>query len=470
MPTRNLPPQTGAGSARVIYGEYGADGGFSDAGATILVNPRPKGIWDHLDLMWNGLVGKRSSGRSVDPDEMTLAPSRTVTIAGAITTADERKLVVFNSGSPITITLPTLAAAGDGFEFYVLNIGAGTVTLDPDGSEQIAGASTVDLPTGMTWTIKASGATLGWRVLGRDAIARIPGVGAGNWIISTDAAGRVTGTVAVPDVSTIAQGRRQTVLFGPVDTSGRPSFLPATSVSLGITSQNISGSAPFVVHAANGAANRQGSRTTNLTWSGLTASRAAGTPNFLFVDVAADGSLTTGSTILAPTYREGGADVVTSGQATFNIAEMSMKVGNGSAAVQTWRVFVGEAATDGGAVISTVAYAYQGRSVTADQTVGAAASLQTHNHNLGIAPMRAEVFARCGVADLNYAIGDVVANPTTEGGGGGYAPFTVLIARNAASMRLGSSTALRLINNTTGGLNAATSASWALFVRADRGW
>lgn len=197
MPTRTLPPQTGAGSARDIYGEYGTDGGFSDAGATVSVNPRPIRIWGHLDLMWNGLVGKRSSGRSVDPDEMTLAPSRTVTIAGAITTTDERKLVVFNSGSPITITLPTLAAAGDGFEFYVLNIGAGTVTIDPDVSEQIAGASTVDLPTGMTWTIKASGATLGWRVLGSDAIARVPGAGAvARGVVTTDAVGRITGVVA----------------------------------------------------------------------------------------------------------------------------------------------------------------------------------------------------------------------------------------------------------------------------------
>jgi hypothetical protein len=197
MPTRNLPPQTGAGSPRAIYGEFGVDGGFSDVGATTIVNPRPKGVWEHLDLMWTGLVGKRSTGRGIEPDEMLLVGSRTVTTAGAIDATDERRQVVFNSGTPITVTLPALATAGDGFEFYVLNRGAGTVTLDPDSTEQIEGLSTVDLPTGMAWIVKACGSTHGWRVLGRDAIARIPGAGSvAGGVVTTDAAGRITGIAA----------------------------------------------------------------------------------------------------------------------------------------------------------------------------------------------------------------------------------------------------------------------------------
>ena len=60
-----------------------------------------------------------------------------------------------------------------------------------------------------------------------------------------------------------------------------------------------------------------------LTWTGLVASRAAGTPNFLYVMVAG-GALTTGSTLLPPVYQFGGTPSVTNGQFTFNIADYNV--------------------------------------------------------------------------------------------------------------------------------------------------
>lgn len=197
MPTRDLPPQTGAGSPREIYGEYGVDGGYSDPSATVLVNPKPKSIYEHMDRIWTGLVGKRASGRAVEPDEMALVPARAVTASGAVSaTTDERRLIVGNSASTITLTLPALATVTSGWTFEVLNIGAGTVTLDPNGSELIAGVATLDFPTGTSARLIAD-TTLGWRVLGREAIARVPGISSsGQGFAQWDAFGRIVGFVA----------------------------------------------------------------------------------------------------------------------------------------------------------------------------------------------------------------------------------------------------------------------------------
>lgn len=54
--------------------------------------------------------------------------------------ADRNKLI--RGTSAFTLALPAVATAGDGFFFYVMGDG-GAVTLDPDGSETIDGASTL---------------------------------------------------------------------------------------------------------------------------------------------------------------------------------------------------------------------------------------------------------------------------------------------------------------------------------------
>ena len=186
---------------------------------------------------------------------------------------------------------------------------------------------------------------------------------------------------------------RQTVLSGPLDASGFPSFLPATSGSLSLTSQNITSGIPLVVtsangSSANGADDRIGSRTANLTWAGL----AASSTNYLYVDIAADGSLTPGSTTLAPNYQFGGARSTTNGQATFNIQEMWMTVGNGASAVVTRRVFVGEADTNASTVTATRAYAYQGRYMSAATSVGLSTTY-SFAHNIGVVPAQLDMDA-----------------------------------------------------------------------------
>lgn len=202
-------------------------------------------------------------------------------------------------------------------------------------------------------------------------------------------------TVDVNGVINFTQGvvtslTRQTVVSGPVNASGLPSFLPTTSASLSLTSQNItSGTGAFLVSSANGftrggALDKVGISTTNLTWPGLTASAT----NYLYVDISTTGVLTPGSTTLAPVYQVGGTRSVTSNQCTYNITEAYMTVGNGSSAVQVARVFVGEAVTGTTTVTSTVAYAYQGRFDSGAYAL-AINTLYSKTHNLGVSPTRA---------------------------------------------------------------------------------
>lgn len=174
----------------------------------------------------------------------------------------------------------------------------------------------------------------------------------------------IDAVVATPPV-------RQTVLSGPVDSSGLPNFGGSTG------STTVTASGTLVPTAANGNSNRTGS-ITNPSWTGLSTNGTM----YLYLDIAADGTCTPGSTTLAPTYRWGGADVVTNNQNTFNIQEMQMKVGNGSTASQVWRVFVGQVTVAGGVVTAIVWYALMGRYCSGRFSV-AANNNYSKNHNIG---------------------------------------------------------------------------------------
>lgn len=190
----------------------------------------------------------------------------------------------------------------------------------------------------------------------------------------TQGAIKVNGTDAVLfDTDGIISGGtppvRQTVLSGPVDVNGFSAFGGATG------STTVTATGTLIVTAANGQINRRGV-SVNPSWTGLTANA------FLFLDVAADGTCTPGSTTLVPTYRWGGADVTTNNQATFNIQEMQMKVGNGAMAAQTYRVFVGEV-TASGTVSAITWYALMGR-YSSGRFAIAAATTYNRNHNIGV--------------------------------------------------------------------------------------
>lgn len=275
----------------------------------------------------------------------------------------------------------------------------------------------------------------------------------------------------LPPVGAAGVPVRQTVLGGPVDSSGYPSFLPATSDSLSITSQNITSSAPFVAASANGfgsagAVDRVGQSTANLTWSGLTANST----NYLYVDVAANGTLTPGSTTLAPTYQFGGTRSTTNGQATFNIQEMSMTVGNGSSAVRTYRIFAGEADTNASTVTATRAYAYRGRYESPLLSI-VAGTPTSFSHNLGIRPRTRPVVALVNqTADAGYAVGDELV--------GGYELNTstnayglAVVSDSANTVRtVPGANGVAAPNKSTGAGSVLTLANWKQKVIVQRGW
>ncbi|WP_425066972.1 hypothetical protein [Reyranella sp.] len=271
-------------------------------------------------------------------------------------------------------------------------------------------------------------------------------------------------------------GRRQTVSAGPVSAAGLPTFLPATTTgTLTLQSSNVSPTYPLVATAAAGWSNASGApvdvigvTTGPLTWTGLVANRAAATPNFLYVTIAGL-VLTTGSTLLPPIYQFGGTPAVTSGQFTFNIAEMRGYLGNGTSAPQVNLVMVGEAATGTSAVVSTVAYAYNGfydsgwtatlsnSGLTASCNVGAEPSLYVTKYAI-----------YCTTADLGYSVGDVLINNVFAGGTNS-SPIVPYATRNTVGIPVVVNQAA--IVKTSGNMTTqATLSSWKYKLIAERGW
>jgi hypothetical protein len=285
------------------------------------------------------------------------------------------------------------------------------------------------------------------------------------WVLLNPAMG-VSITPSLPEVPV-----RQTVLSGPVYSSGLPSFLSATSASLSIASQNIAAGSPFVVAAANGfggvgAVDRVGISTVNLTWAGLTAN----TTNYLYVDVAANGVMTPGSTVIAPIYQQGGIPAVVANQATFNTQQMQMFVGNGGTAPQAYRVFVGEVVTGAAIVTSTVAYAYMGQNIIQSATL-ASTTLYSYNHQIGVGIVpRCEYALKCVTANNGWAVGDEV-NRWIDGKTG--ISDTSLVVGIDAKTVLGivaDNSNIAMSSKASAAIVGTSVTNWQFIFRINRGW
>lgn len=101
----------------------------------------------------------------------------TVTKTANYTVLDtDRGKVILCSGT-FTLSLTAAATLGDGFTFAVVNTGSGTITIDPNSTEQIDGANTKDIDEGgwavvtctgsAFWTMgttPATGSLIGYQV------------------------------------------------------------------------------------------------------------------------------------------------------------------------------------------------------------------------------------------------------------------------------------------------------------------
>jgi len=270
-----------------------------------------------------------------------------------------------------------------------------------------------------------------------------------------------------------ASSVRQTVQDGPG--TGSPSFLPASSGSLSLTSQNISSGTPLIVSAANGFSsvgdiNVIGQATSNLSWSSLPASSTV----FLGVTVSG-GLLTPFFTSTAPIYQYGGAISSALGQYTFDIAQMMMYVGNGSSSSQVNAVFVGEAVTGGSSVTSTVAYQYNGYYDSGWTALPGTSTAVSKNHNIGVAEyLTANLALQNVTAEEGYSTGDIVSTliqTILVNTAGGAVPLIIWNSRNLEGFTTGAYWPFQLNPKLVGGTSTntlITSANWKYKLTAKR--
>lgn len=290
--------------------------------------------------------------------------------------------------------------------------------------------------------------------------------GTTTWLLQTPTVPSASVSASVPI--------RQTVLGGPVDANGLPTLLPSSCNSIvAYTTANITVSAPLVASAAggysaSGANNLVGISSVNLTWANLTANQV----NYLGVLVAANGNITTFATGNAngaqPTYQWGGTYATVNGNYTFNIQEMIMKAGNGTAASQTFSVFVGECNCNSNSVVTATNYAYLGRYTGALTSMGSAGTAVAFTHNIGVDARW--IVMNFGIqnisTDLNYAVGDsiMLGGPAAGGGNG----LTYSAGIKTASVNY--SAAPTINNKSTGGLAGITLAKWNFYANLFRSW
>jgi len=279
---------------------------------------------------------------------------------------------------------------------------------------------------------------------------------------------------AEPAIAAYAAPVRQTVLSGPVDSNGLPNFGGST----GSTTVTMSGT--LEATAAGGTSDRLGS-ITNAAWTGLSTNGTM----YLYLTVNADGTCTTGSTTLRPNYQAAGTYSTTSGQSTFNVQEMTMKVGNGSSADQAYRVFVGEVTVSGSVVSAITWYALMGRYIGPwTATLPGTNTEVSASHNLGIGGSAGASYVGTGVTarfelrsdstDAGYSAGDQIDGALCQPSAGNYARVTPRLQRLTAYVRTGANIAFVVTNASNGALaytgSGLSSANWSYRFVVERTW
>lgn len=272
--------------------------------------------------------------------------------------------------------------------------------------------------------------------------------------------GGVTAAKIAAGAVPIIMGVRQTVQGGPIDGSGLPSFLPASSGTLTLTTQNITSGYPLVVSASSGfgaGCERTGSVTGNsLSWT-LAANSGV---NYLYIDVEADGTLTADKTTTAPVY----SYTATSGTNTFNITTMTMFT---SGSTRGWRVFVGEATAGASSISAAIAYAYNGVfSGYASAITPLVTTAMSVNHNLGITPKSFGFFTECITTDGSFSVGHVTQPIVWNGSFMLATP--VAVTSKKCEARCASS--WRVSDIVTGVDSPLAAAKWKGWFECERGW
>ena len=125
----------------------------------------------------------------------TIAKSSTYTVVAA----DRSKVI--NCTSALTLNLTAAATLGDGFEFEVVfSATSGTVTIDPNSTEQIDSATSVALQPGESCLVRCNGTA--WQTIGRTSRAGILQGRHAMWLPASAWKSRVTNGAADGSVET----------------------------------------------------------------------------------------------------------------------------------------------------------------------------------------------------------------------------------------------------------------------------
>jgi hypothetical protein len=266
----------------------------------------------------------------------------------------------------------------------------------------------------------------------------------------------------------IVAEKRQTVLVGPVDTNGLAAYGGATGAAV-VTTTGIIVATCAAGASAGGTVDRAGS-ITNASWTGLS------TPGtmYLYLDIDANGTVTTGSGTLAPAYQWGGTYSVTANQWTYNIQEGVGKVGNGASASQVYRVYVGEVTVSGGGVTTAIIWyqvlaRYVGAWVATLPTSSVAISA---NHYLGTIEFRGWWEAECTTNDVGYVVGERIDLHVNGLSGTSVYPIAIRKTRliMGTATTNGSATPILIAPAAGGAGTALTNASWKYRFIGIRSW
>ncbi len=108
----------------------------------------------------------------------------------------------FLNASAVTVSLPPVGEVDNGYNVVIRNIGAGTLTIDPSGSEQIDGVTTLALATD-DWQWIRSDATE-WKTIASGS-GSSSGSGKIVQIVNDQDGAVATGTTTIPSDDTIPQ-------------------------------------------------------------------------------------------------------------------------------------------------------------------------------------------------------------------------------------------------------------------------
>lgn len=421
----------------------------------------------------------------------------------------------------VTVTLPAIGGfffmkngTTGNFTLTIASIGAGTSQILPrgygsmlmsDGTNisnlvqpvgtftDIAAAATVDLgtiPNGLA-NITGSGATItSWGATARTVqsffLAKFNGANTITASASILTPGSTNITTAAGDVywvwfqgagvyriinAMLASGHAlveasssyvpvpQTVLSGPKDANGAPSFLPSTSVSLVLTAQGLT-TTPLVVTAtagygATGLINNIVVISTNVSWT-CTASNT----NYLLYDLT---NLVTITSILAPIEQYGGSISTTSGQYSYDITAGQMYVGTGAGTTAVNVVKVGECVAGGTTITTSAAYAYQGYYKVPDTaTTAASVATTTITHNVGTMDVAVKLAVKNVTTEWGYTAGQVTSYMMIGPGGVPIATdqYTIADRNTINTLTGGSGNAFQVLRRDNGGQGVITAANW----------